>query len=91
MIFLLHEKTERGSPLARIQAYCVGSAQARGTGRQGTQSGLIVIIWGRAPMMPLAVETWRVIFGCENRMLSNMTLLTPAFYHRFSKKANRPD
>ena len=39
-------------------------------------------------MMPLAVVTWRVIFGCANRMLSNMTLLTKAFYHRFTKKAN---
>jgi hypothetical protein len=47
-----------------------------------------MIIRGRAPIMPLAVETWRVIFGCENRMLLNMTLLTPTFYHRFSEKAN---
>jgi hypothetical protein len=37
--------------------------------------GSIFIIWGRPPIMPFAVDTWRVIFGCRNRMLSNMTLL----------------
>ena len=42
-------------------------------------------------MMPLAVETWRVIFSCQNRVLLNMTLLTSIFYHRYSQKANGPE
>ena len=35
---------------------CLESAQAYGTGRQGTQSGYILRRWGRTPMMPLAAE-----------------------------------
>jgi hypothetical protein len=49
-----------------------------------------MIIWGQAPMMPLAVETWRVIFGCAKQTLLNMTLLTGIFYHRLRKKASAP-